>query len=488
MKKFNFSNMFRFNGFQKKFFSPRAKTNIAKLPSIQKELVHIETKSNQSLLSETNKLDNLKNYNSYELDLDRSDLINEFYFINENKLITSKLYEGEDESEQQRDFNIHKEKTKYLRILHLFNKWKESKEKEGKSLDDLSAEEMPDELKLLLNQEEVELKNSGLVFDEGTDELAETTSSNIKDLIEDMKIPSEEFDYFEKYLDLKNRKVLITENKLREIENIRPKRLVKYNSNNGRVYIYDTPQEALEEIRIFADLKDLSKDEKLRLEVVMNLDIQKPDHNINGFIKMPGGLGETPKICVITTDDHKELCYNAGASVVMHSENLMNLSNLEDNHVGFNRIICTSGELETIIKLKEFLIKNNLQLPSVKNGTCVETTDELVNVINHLKSDTVLFETSLKLTQNQDNSTFNETVIDIELGNLSLNDASILRNIDSAMHTLLKHQPRSVMGRYLLSANLHINNKYFRVDIKSMNPSFRAYFGKNKTLKNILFK
>lgn len=483
MKKLNFSNILRFNKLQKKFFSPRANTNIARLPSVQKELVHVETKSNQSLLSETNKLDNIKNFNSYDLDLDRSDLINEFYFINENKLITSKLYEGEDESEQSRDYNISKERTKYLRILHLFNKWKESEGKKGKSVEDLTAEEMPDELKLLFNQEEIELKNSGLVFDDGTGELAETTSTSIMDQIEDLKIPSEEFDYYEKYLDLKNKKVLITENKLREIENIRPKRLVKYNAHNGRVYIYDTPQEALEEIRIFADMKDMAEEEKLRLEIVMNLDIDRPDHNINGFIKMPGGLGEIPKICVITTDDNKDICYNAGAYVVMHSENLENLSKLEDAQVEFNRIICTKGELEVIEKLKDFLHNKNLQLPSKKNGTCVSTTEELVNIINNLKSDTVLFDTASKVTQGHDNSTITETVIDIELGNLILTDISILKNIDSAMQTLLKYQPRSVLGRYFLSTNLHINNKYFRVDIKSMDPSYRSYFGKNKNIK-----
>jgi ribosomal protein L1 len=483
MKKFNFSNILKFHNFQKKFFSPRAKTNIAKLPSIQKELVHLPVDSNQTILSDINKLDQIKNFNSYELDLHRSDLINEFYFINENKLITSKLYEAEDETEETKDNKIAKEKQKYMRILHLFNKWKESKEREGKSLEDLTADDMPDELKLLFNQEEIELKNSGVVFDEGTGELIENKVNTIKERIEDMKIPSEEYDYFEKYLDLKNRKLLITENRLREIENIRPKRLVKYNAYNGRAYIYDKPQEAVEEIRIFADLKNLDEGEKLKLEVVVNLDIDRTDHRINGFCAMPGGLGGSPKVCVITTDDNKDVCYNAGAFVVMHSEQLENLSKLEDAQIEFNRIICTKDELETIAKYIEFLDKHHLQIPNEKNGTCVSSAEELVNMIHNLKADTVLFETSTKITQTNDNSTLKETVIDIEIGNLSLSDVSILKNIDSAMQTLLKSQPRSVMGRYLLATNLHINHKYFRVDIKSMDPSFRAYFAKNKNLK-----
>jgi len=482
MKKFNFSNVIRYNNFQKKFFSPRSQTNISKLPSIQKQLVHMPTDENQAILSDSNKLDQTTNFDLFELDLDRSDLINEFYFINENKLVTSKLYEGEEETEDSRDFKIAKEKEKYLRILHLFNKWKESKEREGKSLDDVTVDDMPDELKLLFNQEEIELKNSGVVFDEGTGELIEEKVATIKERIEDMKIASEQYDYFEKYLDLKNKKLLITESKLREIENIRPKRMVKYNAYNGREYIYDRPQEALEEIRIFSDLKSLEPEEELKLEVVMNLDLERPDHRINGFCNLPGGLGANPKICVITTDDNKDLCYNAGAFIVMHSEQLENLSKLEDPQIEFNRLLCTKNELESLVKIKEFLSNNNLQIPNEKNGTCVSSAEELVKTINNLKGDMVIFETSNKITHTKDNTTLSETTIDIEIGNLSLSDINILKNIDSAMQTLLKNQPRSVMGRYFLAASLHINNKYFRIDVKSMDPTFRAYFAKNKNL------
>jgi ribosomal protein L1 len=438
---------------------------------------------NLTILSDSNKLDQINNFDSFELDLDRSDLINEFYFINENKLVTSKLYEGEEETEESRDLKIAKEKEKYLRILHLFNKWKESKEREGKSLDDVTVDDMPDELKLLFNQEEIELKNSGVVFDEGTGELIQEKVATIKERIEDMKIPSEQYDYFEKYLDLKNKKLLITENKLREIENIRPKRMVKYNAYNGRAYIYDRPQEALEEIRIFLDLKSLEPKEKLKLEVVMNLDLERPDHRINGFCDMTGGLGANPKICVITTDDNKDLCYNAGAFIVMHSEQLENLSKLEDAQIEFNRMVCTKDELESIVKCKEFLTNHNLQIPNEKNETCVSSAEELVKIINNLKGHVVLFESSNKITHTKDNSTLNETIVDIEIGNLSLSDMNILKNIDSAMQTLLKHQPRSVMGRYFLAATLHIDNKYFNIDIKSMDPTFRAYFAKNKNLK-----
>jgi ribosomal protein L1 len=303
-----------------------------------------------------------------------------------------------------------------------------------------------------------------------------------------MKIPSEEFGYFQKYLDLKNRKMLITETKLREIENIKPKRLLKHNAYNGRAYIYETPQEALEELKIYANLKDFEKEEKIKLEIVVNLDLDRPDHNLNGFCNLAGGLGENPKICVITTDDNKDICYDAGAFIVMHSEQLENLSKLDDPLIEFNRIICSKDELETIEKFKEFFDKYDLHLPNVKSGTCVSSSEDLIKVINLLKSNYVIFETENRVTQGHDMSTFKETIINLEIGNKSLGDSNILLNIDSAMQTLLRVRPRSVMGRYLLSANLHIGEKFFRINIKSMDPSERAYFAKNKKIKNILFK
>jgi ribosomal protein L1 len=456
----------------KRFFSPRNVVDIPRFRSNQTDLVSIQQENNQPILTEENKIEKIKHLNLAELDLNSSNMRDGLYSFHENKIVYSRVYDRiEEEHEDTVNALIKFEMLKYLRILNSFKNFKEQQIKLGKRLEDLELNDLPEELKTAIEKEEESMTSNGLSIESRVEEIIPST----------LKIATEDFDYFQKYFDYKHNKILLTESVVRQIENIKPVRMIKYNSRSHGKYIYDNPADALDEIRIYSDLEGLKESEKITLEVILNLDLFRSEHNIKESIKLPAGAADIPKICVITTDDNKELCYSAGAYIVMHSENFENLAQTENAEIEFNRLICTKGELETISKYSEFLERHRLSMPDESIGTIVSEGEELINQIQKINSNHLVLFTKTK--QDKYNNKIKSTAVELDIANLSMTDSAIYQNINAVMQALSKHQPRSLLGRYFLSANLTLNKKTFFIDIKSLDPHSQGYYKKKNRNK-----
>jgi hypothetical protein len=90
----------------------------------------------------------------------------------------------------------------------------------------------------------------------------------------------EQKDFALRYYEILTTKGRVSQKDLQELEKIKPKYLSKYNSKPGSFYVYKNYTEALEEVRLLTEIKPELKDSEIKLKVVINIDPERPDHDI----------------------------------------------------------------------------------------------------------------------------------------------------------------------------------------------------------------
>jgi hypothetical protein len=147
-------------------------------------------------------------------------------------------------------------------------------DEDGKSRTIPTYKDYQEELKSR-TKSSVEDMGSSIIFDDS--KKPEVTVATTKSYF----VFPEQRDYALRYYEILTTKGRITQKDLVELEKIKPKYLVKYNSKPyGKPYIYKNFSDALEEMRVYLEMKPELGSADVSLKIIINIDTERVDHNI----------------------------------------------------------------------------------------------------------------------------------------------------------------------------------------------------------------
>jgi ribosomal protein L1 len=281
-------------------------------------------------------------------------------------------------------------------------------------------------------------------------------------------IPIDRSEYSRLYQDKMNDKGFVTEEDLKEIENIKP---FIFRAKE----VYEDPREAVREIKKYSKEKSLY-DSIIKLQLVMNLDFDRQDHFVQTLIKLPHESQVIKDICVITSEENSSQALVLGANAAYTAPRLASM--LEEKSFTHKKLLCTEDQYTDLADYcTEGLRKFGIEVPARELGTVLKI-DDLQTAIQFIQSGSVNLrpiQTESPFVENAEK--FNK-IIDIDIGDTSMPDEHLIANLDFVLRKLSEMQPLSIQGRYILSGIFIVRNKDFNIQAKTLDPKYDSYFNR----------
>jgi len=171
-------------------------------------------------------------------------------------------------------------------------------------------------------------------------------------------------------------------------------------------------------------------DETIDLNISLNINIKDSTQMVRGAVVLPYGTGKVPKIACFVKADKKKVAQDAGADYVGDDDLI---EKLKTGWCEFDVAIATPDMMRELGKVGKILGPKGL-MPSPKAGT---VTNEIEKTIKEIKKGKTEYK-----TDKQGN-------INICCGKKSFENTSLIKNIETILHTIVSARPSSVKGNFI---------------------------------------
>lgn len=176
-------------------------------------------------------------------------------------------------------------------------------------------------------------------------------------------------------------------------------------------------------------------DQSVEISLKMGVDPRRSDQLVRGTVALPNGTGKTLRILVFAQGPKVDEALQAGATYAGNEELFEKVSS---GWTDFDAVIATPDMMREVGKLGKVLGPRGL-MPTPKAGT---VTTDVTKAINELKSGKIEF----KLDRHG--------VINNGVGKLSFESDSLIDNIKSFLHAVMRAKPAAAKGQYVRSFSL----------------------------------
>ncbi|PMQ02528.1 MAG: 50S ribosomal protein L1 [Dictyoglomus sp. NZ13-RE01] len=195
-------------------------------------------------------------------------------------------------------------------------------------------------------------------------------------------------------------------------------------------------QYSLEEaVSLVKKLANAKFDETINLSVRLGVDPRHADQQVRGTVVLPYGTGKEKKVLVFAEGEKAQEAREAGADYV-GGEDLV--KQIEGGWLDFDVAIATPdimGTLKIPSRLGKILGPRGL-MPNPKSGT---VTQDIYKTVKEYKSGKVEFRTD------------RYGIIHMPIGKASFSEEALLKNLVTALYTILKLKPATAKGQYFKS-------------------------------------
>lgn len=197
-----------------------------------------------------------------------------------------------------------------------------------------------------------------------------------------------------------------------------------------------TPMAAEDAIKMLKDAKTAKFDETVEIHFRLGINPKLNDQQIRSTVNLPGGTGKTVRVAVVAKGEKIAEAQAAGADVVGAEELVAKIG---EGFMEFDKLVATPDAMAMLSKMGKVLGPRGL-MPNPKDGT---VTFEVGKAIKELKAGKVSFRAE------KDGG-----LVQMPIGKLSFDDASLLKNLASVVDQIQKIKPPSVKGTYMKSVYL----------------------------------
>lgn len=193
-----------------------------------------------------------------------------------------------------------------------------------------------------------------------------------------------------------------------------------------------------EAVSLVKKLTTAKFDETINLSVKLGVDPKHADQQVRGTVVLPNGTGKEKKVLVFAEGEKAQEAREAGADYV-GGEDLV--KQIEGGWLDFDVAIATPdimGTLKIPSRLGKILGPRGL-MPNPKAGT---VTQDIFKTVKEYKAGRVEFRTD------------RYGIIHMPIGKASFSEDALLKNLITALYTILKLKPASVKGQYFRSVYL----------------------------------
>lgn len=191
----------------------------------------------------------------------------------------------------------------------------------------------------------------------------------------------------------------------------------------------------VEAVDILKKCPPVKFDQSVEISLKMGVDPRRSDQLVRGTVTLPNGTGKTLRILVFTQGPKVEEALQAGATYAGNEELF---EKVNSGWTDFDAVIATPDMMREVGKLGKVLGPRGL-MPTPKAGT---VTTDVTKAINELKSGKIEF----KLDRHG--------VINNGVGKLSFESESLVDNIRSFLHAVMRAKPAAAKGQYVRSFSL----------------------------------
>jgi ribosomal protein L1 len=233
--------------------------------------------------------------------------------------------------------------------------------------------------------------------------------------------------------------------------------------------IYESPMDAINAVKFFDSQPNI-----ITMQIILNLDYSRSDHKIPpSVIKLPFESTILNDISVITSETNNELAVACGAKSVMTAARLA--SALEEKTFFQKKVLVTEDQYEDLISYcKDGLKELGVQIPTRENGNVISNED-LKTVMIFLTTNHVHLKIMERKSQYVKGTEYYNKIIQIDLGDTTMEADHLLKNIDYVLKSISHKQPESIQGRYFLTAVLIVNNMVFNIQPQTLDPKLEKY-------------
>ncbi len=197
-----------------------------------------------------------------------------------------------------------------------------------------------------------------------------------------------------------------------------------------------TPMAAEDAIKLLKDAKTAKFDETVEIHFRLGINPKLNDQQIRSTVNLPGGTGKTVRVAVVAKGEKIAEAQAAGADVVGAEELVAKIG---EGFMEFDKLVATPDAMAMLSKMGKVLGPRGL-MPNPKDGT---VTFEVGKAIKELKAGKVSFRAE------KDGG-----LVQMPIGKLSFDEASLLKNLASVVDQIQKIKPPSVKGTYMKSVYL----------------------------------
>ena len=231
-------------------------------------------------------------------------------------------------------------------------------------------------------------------------------------------------------------------------------------------FLYKKPILALKDLRETLNENTNTNSTDLHIDLILKFNITplRPEHNLNFLLKVPYPPNDPIKILAFTPPQQAEEALKLGADYII---NEVIYKEILERKFRFNKVVATNDVLKNLKKLEKFLKPEGL-FPSKLSGTCTYI-ENFQNVINVLK------EGATEYTLGK-----NDTIV-INIGKLNQKNKELIENLNEVLKQCYSIKPKSIIGRFLLSASFKADDYEKKLDILKLNPeNTETYFYNSK--------
>ena len=214
-----------------------------------------------------------------------------------------------------------------------------------------------------------------------------------------------------------------------------PKRGKKYIESQKKISAGGLSKGFDEAVKMTLESSYTKFDESVDVAVRLGVDPRHADQMVRGSVILPNGTGKEVKILVFAKGEKEKEALDAGADFVGNDDLV---EKIKGGWFGFDKAIATPDMMGTVGKIGKLLGPRGL-MPNAKTGT---VTFDLARAVNELKSGKIDFRVE------------KAGIVHASIGKVSFGVEKIIQNIDSFLETILRLNPASSTGTYLLGISL----------------------------------
>jgi large subunit ribosomal protein L1 len=193
-----------------------------------------------------------------------------------------------------------------------------------------------------------------------------------------------------------------------------------------------------EAVSLVKKLATAKFDETINLSVRLGVDPRHADQQVRGTVVLPYGTGKEKKILVFAEGEKAQEAKDAGADYVGGEELV---KKIEGGWLDFDVAIATPdimGTLKIPSRLGKILGPRGL-MPNPKTGT---VTQDIYKTVKEYKAGKIEFRTD------------RYGIIHMPIGKASFSEDALMKNLITALYTILRLKPPAVRGQYFRSIHI----------------------------------